>query len=90
MFFSQRNPRKAEYIHAIDEAMGRTLQSDELPQISTLIPAYNEEKAVEAKLRDVAALTMGNRGLREGPPHAPCAYRSGHCIPKDWLPAECR
>jgi cellulose synthase/poly-beta-1,6-N-acetylglucosamine synthase-like glycosyltransferase len=51
-----RSPRKREYINAIDEAMSRTLQSSDLPKISILIPAYNEEKVLEAKLRDVAAM----------------------------------
>jgi len=51
-----RSPRKPEYLHAIDEAMSRTLQSSELPKISILIPAYNEEKVVKNKLRDIAAM----------------------------------
>jgi cellulose synthase/poly-beta-1,6-N-acetylglucosamine synthase-like glycosyltransferase len=55
-FLIMRNPRKREYLHLIDEAMGLTLQSSELPKISLLIPAYNEQKVVEAKLRDVAAM----------------------------------
>jgi biofilm PGA synthesis N-glycosyltransferase PgaC len=50
------SPRRREYLDAIDEAMGRTIQGSDLPKISILIPAYNEEKAVEAKLRDVAAM----------------------------------
>jgi cellulose synthase/poly-beta-1,6-N-acetylglucosamine synthase-like glycosyltransferase len=55
-FLIARSPRKPEYLHAIDEAMSRTLRSSELPEISILIPAYNEERVVEAKLRDIAAM----------------------------------
>jgi cellulose synthase/poly-beta-1,6-N-acetylglucosamine synthase-like glycosyltransferase len=55
-FLIIKSPRKSEYLHAIDEAMSRSLQGSELPKISILIPAYNEEKVVEAKLRDVAAM----------------------------------
>ena len=51
-----KNSKRSEYLHAIDEAMSRTPQSSELPKVSILIPAYNEEKVVEAKLRDVAAM----------------------------------
>ena len=51
-----RSPRKSEYLRVIDEALSSTLQSGELPQISILIPAHNEEKVVETKLRDVAAM----------------------------------
>jgi cellulose synthase/poly-beta-1,6-N-acetylglucosamine synthase-like glycosyltransferase len=51
-----RSPRKSEYLRVIDEALSSTLQSVELPQISILIPAHNEEKVVETKLRDVAAM----------------------------------
>jgi cellulose synthase/poly-beta-1,6-N-acetylglucosamine synthase-like glycosyltransferase len=55
-FLIIRSPRKPEYLRAIDEAMSRALQGSELPKISILIPAYNEEKVIETKLRDVAAM----------------------------------
>jgi glycosyltransferase involved in cell wall biosynthesis len=51
-----KNHKKRDYLHVINEAMNRTLTNDELPKISILIPAYNEEKAIETKLKDVAAM----------------------------------
>lgn len=51
-----KNPKGSEYIHMIDEANRRTLGSNELPRVTILIPAYNEEKVIAAKLRDVAAM----------------------------------
>lgn len=50
-----RNRRKRGYLRALDEAMIRTPESNQLPKVSILIPAHNEEKVIEAKLRDVAA-----------------------------------
>jgi poly-beta-1,6-N-acetyl-D-glucosamine synthase len=51
-----KNSKRSEYLHAIDEAISRTLESNQLPKVTILVPAYNEEKVVEAKLRDVAAM----------------------------------
>ena len=59
-FLIIRSPRKPEYLRAIEEALSSALQSGELPQISILIPAYNEEKVVETKLKDVAAMQYPN------------------------------
>ena len=55
-FCIMRNHKKRDYLQEIDEAMSRTLTNDELPKISILIPTYNEEKVIETKLKDVAAM----------------------------------
>lgn len=36
--------------------MSRILDSNALPKISILIPAYNEEKVIESKLIDIAVM----------------------------------
>lgn len=59
-FHIVRNPKRSEYLHTIDEAMSRALGSSDLPTISILVPAYNEEKVIETKLRDVAAIQYPN------------------------------
>lgn len=51
-----RNKKKNGYLRAINEAINKPLLNDDLPKISILIPAYNEEKVIEAKLKDIAAM----------------------------------
>ena len=51
-----KNSKRSDYLHVIDEAISRTLESNQLPKVTILVPAYNEEKVIAAKLRDVAAM----------------------------------
>jgi len=44
----------SNYMNELDVAMGVGIQ--DLPTVSMLIPAHNEEEVIEAKLRDVAAM----------------------------------
>jgi cellulose synthase/poly-beta-1,6-N-acetylglucosamine synthase-like glycosyltransferase len=52
-----RNPKKTQYLRDLDEAMKRTLSTDQLPKVSLLMAMHNEEKVISQKLSDVR--TMG-------------------------------
>ncbi|MGA2790616.1 MAG: glycosyltransferase [Candidatus Bathyarchaeia archaeon] len=55
-FMVVRTPKKSEYLRQLAQVMSRILDSNALPKISILIPAYNEEEVIESKLRDVAMM----------------------------------
>jgi cellulose synthase/poly-beta-1,6-N-acetylglucosamine synthase-like glycosyltransferase len=58
LYFSKviKTPLRAEYLRQLGQATSQSLDSDALPKISILIPAYNEETVIESKLRDVARM----------------------------------
>jgi len=51
-----KSPKTSNYNQTIDEAMNLRLDPSELPKISILVPAWNEEKVIAAKLEDLAAM----------------------------------
>ena len=51
-----RDPKKKEYIRRIDEALMKPLASQDLPNVTILVPAYNEEAVISRKLQNLADL----------------------------------
>jgi len=51
-----RNPKRRDYLALVETAFMRELPLDQLPNVSILVPAHNEEEAVSGKLRNIAAM----------------------------------
>ena len=51
-----RTSKKKEYLKSIEQALEKQLTLQELPNVSILVPAYNEEEAISRKLQNIAAL----------------------------------
>jgi cellulose synthase/poly-beta-1,6-N-acetylglucosamine synthase-like glycosyltransferase len=55
-FLVFRTSKKNEYLKLIKKALEKELSSQQLPMVSILIPAYNEEEVISRKMRNIAAL----------------------------------
>lgn len=51
-----KTSKKSEYLQLIRKAVAKELSPQQLPVVSILIPAYNEEKVISRKIRSIAAL----------------------------------
>jgi cellulose synthase/poly-beta-1,6-N-acetylglucosamine synthase-like glycosyltransferase len=51
-----KSPKVSEYTRAIEKAMSNDLLANELPRVSVLVPAYNEEEVIVRRLEDIAAM----------------------------------
>lgn len=49
-------PKKEKYLKLIENALKKEVSLQQLPNVSILVPAYNEEEAISRKLRNLAAL----------------------------------
>lgn len=55
-FLVIQSPKRFTYLQAVEDAIGRTIDANGLPKISIVVPAYDEEEVIGAKLRDLAAM----------------------------------
>ena len=51
-----RTSKKKEYLKLIENAFKKDLSLQQLPNVSILVPTYNEEKVISRKLQNIAAL----------------------------------
>jgi biofilm PGA synthesis N-glycosyltransferase PgaC len=58
-----KTSKTKEYLKSIDESLRENLSIQEVPGVSILVPAYNEEEVVTRKLRNIAALSYPNEKL---------------------------
>jgi biofilm PGA synthesis N-glycosyltransferase PgaC len=54
--FVLRNPKKEEYLKLIENAFKKELSLRQLPIVSILVPAYNEEEVISRKLQNISTL----------------------------------
>ena len=50
-----RSSKKEEYLSFLKSCLSKKLNDDELPTITILVPAYNEEKVISSKLQNIAS-----------------------------------
>jgi cellulose synthase/poly-beta-1,6-N-acetylglucosamine synthase-like glycosyltransferase len=55
-FLVLKTNKKEEYVRLIDRILEDPLSSEDFPNVSILVPAYNEEAVIFKKLQNVAAL----------------------------------
>lgn len=51
-----RNPKQKGYLALVETAFMTELPSEQLPSVSIVVPAHNEEKVVSRKLQNIAAI----------------------------------
>jgi biofilm PGA synthesis N-glycosyltransferase PgaC len=51
-----RDPKKKEYIQLINQTLMKSLPREDLPNVTILVPAYNEETVISRKLQNLADL----------------------------------
>ena len=52
--FVLRTKRKKEYVEKLSATVGSTISRDDLPKATILIPAYNEEETMYAKIKNIS------------------------------------
>jgi cellulose synthase/poly-beta-1,6-N-acetylglucosamine synthase-like glycosyltransferase len=52
--FVLRTKRKEEYVEELSAIVGSIISRDELPKVTVLIPAYNEEETMYAKIKNIS------------------------------------